>query len=759
VASSNGVVRKHLWVTYLIGLLMLGSFGYQALAVSADRNASASAVAAAIEFFEANPDVEVGPRFGAIVGLERVRRVREEERARHQASGIPSLHGRLHSRTQKRYKALEEAAVASVASLPAWRFGVVGRQSPGLNYLAHAFVHEKIASLLVSLGFFLLAGLALETVWGSMLFGLFCVVGCATGAVAYVALHGQTGGAWIGASGWVATLLGAYFIRAFRGFVIPGWVVLPAWVALEYLVARGIWIENWGSAPVRLNLACLAVGALGALAVWLLGVEDRLQDRRREAPDLVANPVVDRALQAKQEGKLGEAFSLLEKELKRSPGNRDAVVAFWDVSVGMGRAAAASPAMLSLIRDLLRRGHSDEAARHWMSLVGSLPDVEVEVAFVVRMGEVLLDEGYPDEAVRVMCRAVDGSSELSSVLASRVVRVGRDLDPDLTRRAAELALGDAQLDPSERAHLQAILDEPTADSAVGGDCSETDRTDAMPPPSEPQPAAPAATREPSRRSESSPDPLQDPHSISADAFEEGSSEGDADSAASQAEMGAWNSPGMIEDLSDELSDDETGVDMDLDALDHERLGQADEDTESEFVMPTQWVGGGGPDDDGDARNGRGPDIDDDTAVELCDQARGLRVRSAVPLSLEEAGIALDVSGSGKIILSYDRIDAISVAAVEGLSERVVIVVDAVLNWVSSPDEPLKTIRFRSDEFNPRALAPAAASAIEALRAMLAEILNRSGATPLPDLDAASGRPFATYPNLGAYQRAVLIADC
>jgi len=786
VASSNVVVRKHPWVTYALGLLLLGSFGYQATVGSADREASAAVVAEALEFFESNPGVEMDPRFSAMVGPEHIAQVREDDDTRYQENGILRLRGRLRSRTQKRFEKLEAAAVASVEELPAWRFAVVGRQSPGMNYLAHVFVNEPVATLVVSLVFFLLVGLALEMAWGSMLFGVFCVVGCVTGAAAHVAFYGDTGSAWIGASGLVAVLTGAYFIRAFRGFTIPGWVVLPAWLALEYLVARGIWIENWQSAPVVAHSTCLAVGVVGALVVWLLGIEDRLWHRRRDAPDLVVNPVVDRALQAKQEGKLGDAFTLLESEIRRSPDNCDAVVAFWDVAVGLGRAEAAGPAMLSLVRDVLRRGHSDEAVRHWMSIVGSLPDVEVEAAFAVRLGETLLDEGHPAEAVWALSKAVDGSGELSSVLASRVVRVGRDLDPDLTCRAAELALGDADLEPAERAHMQAILDEFAADAAVGQDCSETDQTDSMPPPAESQSAVPVAVREPKSRSESPPDPLQDPHSISADALEEvqpeeggawesdeyqdphalsaddleeGASENGGASVANPVEVEAWNSPGMLEDLSDQLSDDEAGVEIDMDALDREHLGQTDDETESHFIMPAQWAGGGRPDAEPEGEV-MSPDridhkIDDDTAVDLCDQARRLRVRSAVPLGLQESGLALDVVGSGKTTLPFDRIEALSVAAVEGLSKKAVVVVDAVLNWRSPPDEPLKTIRFRSDEFSPRALAPAADSAVEALRAVLAEILSRSGATPLPDAEAASGRPFATYPSLDAYQRAAL----
>jgi membrane associated rhomboid family serine protease len=788
VVSSNGKVRKHPWVTYALGLLMLGSFGYLMLPGAVDREAADEAIAAATAFFEANPDVEVDPRFAAIVGPEHVKWIREDAEAQREASGLRSLRGRLRPRTQEKYRRLEEVALTSAETLPAGRFGITDRQSPGVNLLTHVFVHEKPKALVVSLVFFLLAGLALETVWGSLLFTGCCASGSVAAAGAYVVFYGETGSPWIGASGLVATLMGAYFIRAFRGFVIPGWVVLPAWVALEYLLARGIWIENFQSAPVNAHLVGFGLGATGAVLVWLFGIEDRLRDSRSRAPDLVANPVVDQALQAKQDGKLDEALALLQREHTRAPGNRDAAVALWDVATAMGRAALGGPVLLSVVRESLRLGDNGDAVRHWLALAGSLPDFDVEAGLAVRLGEVLLDEGHPDEAVRVLRSVVDTSSqELSSALASRMLRVARDLDPDLTRRVAEVALCDAHLDSAERLHLQSILDGFAEDSLVDAEGSEGDQTDALPAVPEP----PLVALEPSHASTPQMDPLQDPHAISADllsdsapvedgawefddyqdpnalsvaALEGDSSQpGDAQ-ATSQTEIDSWNSPGTLEDLSGELSDDEDGVEMGLDALDGQHLGCQDEDTAPQFIMPVQRLRGSADTSDLEADSAAAHpeagelELDDDTPVDVCERIRPLRVRSAVPLALEETGLALDVAGSGKTILPYERIDAVSVAAVKGLSHKTVIVIDVILNWVSLPGEPLKVIRFRSDEFNPRALAPDAHSVIVALRAVLAEILRRSGAVPLPDADAASGKRFATCSDLTAYQRSVLGAD-
>ncbi len=59
--------RRHPWVTYLIAVFLTG--GYFALQGQSNDGASATeAVAAATEYFEANPFVEIDPRFEAILG-------------------------------------------------------------------------------------------------------------------------------------------------------------------------------------------------------------------------------------------------------------------------------------------------------------------------------------------------------------------------------------------------------------------------------------------------------------------------------------------------------------------------------------------------------------------------------------------------------------------------------------------------------------------------------------------------------------------
>ena len=138
--------------------------------------------------------------------------------------------------------------------------------------------------------------------------------------------------------------------------------------------------------------------------------------------------------------------------------------------------------------------------------------------------------------------------------------------------------------------------------------------------------------------------------------------------------------------------------------------------------------------------------------------RALKVLEAVPLALEDGAIKFDVDGRGKTRLPFSRIEAIAVAAVGGLSARPVLVIDCVLNWSGSGDEPLKVIRTRSDRFNPTTFMPGEGTPVQAIKAFIQKLLDGSGATPLPDVGVVVGAPFSSHADVSDYQSSVLLAQ-
>ncbi|HXX48836.1 MAG TPA: rhomboid family intramembrane serine protease [Myxococcota bacterium] len=132
-----------------------------------------------------------------------------------------------------------------------------------------------------------------------------------------------------------------------------------------------------------------------------------------------------------------------------------------------------------------------------------------------------------------------------------------------------------------------------------------------------------------------------------------------------------------------------------------------------------------------------------------------KIIPAVPLELDPAGLRLRIDAAAPSLLVWERIQAVGVGLVTGLGAKPVVVIDLALNWAESHSGGLEVLRLRSDSFRARSLVGGDGSALEALRALLAQLLARSGAVPLPDGGAARGLPFREFPDASSYEREVL----
>ena len=137
--------------------------------------------------------------------------------------------------------------------------------------------------------------------------------------------------------------------------------------------------------------------------------------------------------------------------------------------------------------------------------------------------------------------------------------------------------------------------------------------------------------------------------------------------------------------------------------------------------------------------------------------RSIKAIDAVPVGASDEWIEVDAEGHGKSKLLLARIDAIAMGAVDGLGPRPVLVIDFVLNWGGDASESIKSIRVRSDSFDPLAFASDATSSLEALTHWVASIEAETGAAVLPTRDILAGR-FARFADLSAYVRDVLMAE-
>jgi len=334
------------------------------------------------------------------------------------------------------------------------------------------------------------------------------------------------------------------------------------------------------------------------------------------------------------------------------------------------------------------------------------------------------------------------------------VNVVRDLDDELARRAASIALEDATLDLQIRAELEAVAtipsDAPPLDPVSGVDLGNSDDS-----------AGSGASDPNEARLQAQ---ALDAGALSAESLS-GSDERDplaADITADRVEDFGEDFADQTDELLPEPSRSEVDLDRTplIDATDEmtspllQREPSADDSTTLILARstpsPSSSASGERPRDH--ASTGPADGSDSNPVAPL----RSIKILDAIPVAMGSEGVEIDASPRGKSKVPFSRIQTIAMVAVDGLGSRPVLVIDILLNGSDGIHAPMKLIRFRSDRFDPLVLEPEAASPLMALLAWIKRIQAGSNAICLPSNRILAGK-FSRFDSLEAYERQVLSA--
>ena len=684
------------------------------------------------------------------------------------------------------------------------------------DFLAYGFFHTEVFAFALSLLFFLVAGIGLEGAWGSLAFLALCVAGLFGPALVHATWAGEGGIPFSGASGLLAALLTAYGLRGWGGrLAVPGWILLPLWFFAEYFIVRQVWLDSADGLPWMAHAAGFGVGALAAGAVVVLGLEARFA-RRADLARSAANPVLALAARAVAEGQLEAAWSALSNAAAENPQDNEVARAWWSLACDQGRAGEAVHVILPRIVEELRGGDREMAIADWFEIMHHAPESEVEARITTRLAEALIDRGDSAAAREALRRAVEDSQGLNTALAQRVVRSAREIDPELARAAARVALQDAQLDPDSRESLEALAGEgesptgvvveevvgapdaspasgavadlddgPGVDEAVAvraepeelvleeqaGSLGETDlpeeefEDEALEELglAEDEELTPAEDADDWPRE---PGPIGlseiDPAALSIAGLED---EAELDEDPDPDPDEEYGGPGLeslepleMDSVLDAAASEHEGEDADSGAysalnLLEESLRGESELAASEFELEKEEALVDAQEDDAILEMSEELLLEDEPEIRL--PLRGAKILEAVPVGIGAEALEVEIQGRGRGRIPYERIEALAVAAVSGLSARPVLVVDLILNWKAEPSESFKLIRMRANRFDPLTLSPRAGSPLQALKNTVATLSERSGATCLPDPEAVSGSPFVRFESLAEYEVDVL----
>jgi membrane associated rhomboid family serine protease len=642
-------------------------------------------------------------------------------------------------------------------------WGLVPKHPRGTGLFTHMFMHAGWGHLIGNALILFLAGPPLEDRWGRPLFaGIYVVAGLFAGGF-YTLMTPGSNVPLVGASGAIAALMGASLVRFWstkiRFFYIfwvlrfikgtfwaPVWAILPLWFISNLFMARladDLGVVNGIAYWCHVGGFVFGVAFAYGMRHWQ--IEERYIDRAIESRITVSsNPVIDEAMELRIQGDPETAYQLLCEAAGERSDDPDVVSAFWELACELRRSDDAIPLMLGLVKQSLTRGEGDLAVAHWEEIAERVPAAGADRQLLVRLIPVLLEKEKRKRAVQALRRAVDPRlGELSSGMAFRVLELAKDVDPPTALVAARRVLEAESLHEAKRERIEVLAAEleersaalPESDSSEYAD--EAMSLEAAGDVSIPIEHDPVYDFTLPSESETPPEPRV--------------RELDATGSLVASDSGGELVPDSVPP--DQWATDPPAppVARSADPASFEALPpplpssvtQAADPTSSEESPPS-------PPPPETLAHDLALDASASVA-RFCD----LKVIEAAPLELAEAGIGLQRIGGGSGRVDYDRVQALAVAAVEGLSSKPVLIIDLIVNWNDTGEGPLQLIRLRSDAFDVRKLIPQVTRSIDAFRALQEQLLARTGAVPLPDRDAVSGRPFRTYSDLEIYQREVL----
>ena len=330
ISHESSTVRRHPWVTYLLIIACVAVFLHTKDRDAELRERSTKGLTEALEYFFEHPYLELDPQLEPLLGgrwQEMQGALETLRETQHPGFFLPSLIQSQQEELDRRV----EAALAQRDQHPFRRWGLIPAEPTLHGAFTHMFVHGGWLHLLGNLLFLFLMGAFIEEVWGRPLYAGFYVVSGLVGAALFVSRFPETMLPLVGASGAIAGCMGAFLVRYWNTrirffywfflagtFSAPAWLMLPLWFLSEFAAARSTeHLIAAGGVAYWAHVGGFAFGVLTALAIRVLKIEERyIHPAIERKVTLVSNEAVERALEARADGRAEEAFTLLSRELR-----------------------------------------------------------------------------------------------------------------------------------------------------------------------------------------------------------------------------------------------------------------------------------------------------------------------------------------------------------------------------------------------------------------------------------------------------------
>jgi hypothetical protein len=128
-------------------------------------------------------------------------------------------------------------------------------------------------------------------------------------------------------------------------------------------------------------------------------------------------------------------------------------------------------------------------------------------------------------------------------------------------------------------------------------------------------------------------------------------------------------------------------------------------------------------------------------------------KRVVPRRLSGSDLEVELDGQSRSV-DLKSVQAIAVCGIARAAQKPVVLIDLLLDspWGDRPQ--LRVIRMTSETFDPRRLV-GGDDGMSAFQTFLDRLFVVSDAVPLPDPEAARGRPFKSFSTIDEYQKEIL----
>ena len=245
-----------------------------------------------------------------------------------------------------------------------------------ISYLTANFLHGGWLHLIFNMWFLWLAGAVLEDTWGRPLYTGFYLVSGVAALWGYALVYPNGLLPVIGASGAIASLMGAFLVRfpktkiqlgffywilrpGLYRFKAPAFAVLPVWLVIQLL--SGMMAGESGGVAYWAHIGGFGFGAVMALILRYSGIEQKADQAIEEKVGWSADPRIVTATDLLEKEQFDAAIAELKTLIAEKPGEVDAYELLPSIYFRKGDTAAYLQA-LGNVCQLHLKLHNAEAA-------------------------------------------------------------------------------------------------------------------------------------------------------------------------------------------------------------------------------------------------------------------------------------------------------------------------------------------------------------------------------------------------------------